>query len=144
MVWPRCRTNRSVPGHIFATAGDRAIRYRTAFGCGGRVVRLFEEQSSLLFSDLTPCARKHLTQTEPANSDANQAKSWVTNRSRHAADLAIFAFDQFQSDPARGNCFTKSNWRIARSDIRLWIENPRPALPRFPALNNQSVLELAQ
>ena len=87
----------------------------------------------------------------------------MTNRRRHFANLAVFAFNQFQSNPAIRNTFAETDWRNARRDcvvsalcadcfepqarrynLRLRLQNPRAARQSFATLNYNSVFQPLQ
>lgn len=68
----------------------------------------------------------------------------MTDGGGHAADLPIFAFQQFQSDPAGRDGFAEADGRIARRDLRLRIENPGAARQGVSALNGQTAFEALQ
>src|SRR5437870_2460811 len=55
----------------------------------------------------------------------------MTDSGRHAPDLAVFAFDEFEAQPASWNGFAKTNWRDTRRNFRLGVEQPRAAGKRF-------------
>ncbi len=46
---------------------------------------------------------------------------------RHAPDLTVFAFDEFERDPAVWYGFPETNRRIARREMREGIESAGPA-----------------
>jgi hypothetical protein len=105
---------------------------------------LFKDQSALRFIQQTPCASRDIGEFKMTDAHSNEAKCRVTYRGSHAADLAVFALDQFQSEPAGWNCFAKANWRIAGWHVRLRIEKPRAASARFAALDDRAGFEFAQ
>jgi hypothetical protein len=68
----------------------------------------------------------------------------MSNRSRHFANLPIFTFNQFQTNPAIWHAFAETNWRDARRNFRLWFQNPRATRQRFAVLNQNSLFQLPQ
>ena len=83
---------------------------------------------------------------EPEISDAHsdQSQSRMANRRRHSPHLTVFAFNQFQTNPAIGNAFAKTDWRNAWRNFRLRLQNPRAAWQRFTALNRNSSFQFLQ
>jgi hypothetical protein len=51
----------------------------------------------------------------------------MPNGGSHAADLTIFAFDEFQTKPAGRDSLSKANWRDAGRNFGLGIEKPGAA-----------------
>ena len=64
----------------------------------------------------------------------------MTHRRRHATDLAVLAFDQFEGEPAVGNTFPEANGRIARSHDGLRIDHVY-ATPKIAARSEQAFVD---
>ena len=107
-----------------------------------RCPTLLEEKSPLLFRDESPCAGKDICKLKLADANADKPKRWVASGGCHPSDLAVFAFHQFQTNPAGRNGFAKTNRRIAGRYLRLRIQKPCAALTGFSALDNGSGFEL--
>jgi hypothetical protein len=59
---------------------------------------------------------------EGANADADQAERGVADGGGHAADLAVFAFGEFEGEPGVGNVFADANRWVALREVRRCIE----------------------
>ena len=80
---------------------------------------LLKDQLSLFSGELAPMAGGKIGgQEELANPSADQAQCGQTDGRRHAADLTIAAFVEFQFQPCGGNVLAKADrrltWRIVQ------------------------------
>jgi hypothetical protein len=64
---------------------------------------------------------------ERTDADAEQAERGVADGSGHAADLAVFAFGEFEGDPGVGDVFAETDRWIAWREIGRCIEKPGTA-----------------
>jgi len=62
----------------------------------------------------------------------------------HTADLAVFSFGQFQTDPARRHGFAEANRRDACRGLRLRIEQPCAARQGLATLKVYALAQLRQ
>ena len=69
-------------------------------------------------------------QCKRADADAEEAERGVADSGGHAADLAVFAFGEFDGDPGVGNVFAKADRWIARREIGRCIEKSGTARKR--------------
>src|SRR5436190_5739527 len=68
----------------------------------------------------------------------------MTDGGCHFPDLTIFAFNQFQRDPAIGNILAVANGRIAWRNLRLWIEDRGAARESLVSLNGNAAFQLLE
>ena len=66
----------------------------------------------------------------------------MADRGRHAADLAVLAFGEFERDPTSRHGFAEADGRMARTNFRLRIEQPCARGKCFAALNGKPLREL--
>src|SRR5882724_12155026 len=67
------------------------------------------ESICILHSLKFPFSLRQIAEPKISDSHANQSQRRMPNRRRHFANLPVFAFNQFQTDPAMGNGFAKTN-----------------------------------
>ena len=79
-------------------------------------------------------------EAEIADADAEEAEGGVADGGGHAADLAVFAFDEFEADPAVGHAFPKADGRDAGRDFGLGFEQPGATGEGFVALDDKAAL----
>jgi multidrug efflux pump subunit AcrA (membrane-fusion protein) len=63
------------------------------------------------------------TELDRANPHPDQTQGRMPNRGGHVPDLPVFAFDQFQTNPAIRHAFAKTDRRVARRDF-WWQRRP--------------------
>jgi hypothetical protein len=68
----------------------------------------------------------------------------VIDGGSHAANLPVFTFDEFESDPTGGDGFAETDWRSARRNFGLGFENPGAAGEGFVAMNIHPLREASQ
>lgn len=78
---------------------------------------------------------------EFADSNPHQTKRWVTDGSGHFSHLMVFAFYEFDCDPAVRNRFANSDRRGSGGEIRLRIENPAPTGECAMSADYEAVLQ---
>jgi hypothetical protein len=93
---------------------------------------------------LFPSTRRKVAQFKPADANAQEAQGGMPDGGGHAADLAVFALDEFKSKPDGGNAFAGANGGMARRDVGLWFEQPRFAGESLSALDEQAFLKLTE
>ena len=103
-----------------------------------------EGQLSLGFTQFPPRTRRQLAQFESANPHAEQPQGRMAKRGRHAPDLAIFPFDQLQSNPAGRHCLAEADRRVARRNLRLRLQPPGTAWQCPASLDYYPPAEVAQ
>lgn len=62
----------------------------------------------------------------------------------HAPNLAVFALDEFKTEPDGRDGLAGTNRREARCDVRLWFEQPRLAWEGLSALDDKAFLQFAE
>src|SRR5205809_7508591 len=93
---------------------------------------------------IRPTARRQTAKPPSPNSHPNEPQGWMTDGRGHVTHLAIFSFNQFQTEPARGHGLAKTNRRMAGRDFRLRFQDPRAAGKGVAALNRYAFSEPAQ
>src|ERR1039458_4477041 len=84
---------------------------------------------------IPPLSRRQIPKPKISDADANQSQRRMADGGGHAAHLPVFAFDQFQPNPAIRYAFTETNRRVARrnfnnrssgrqSALTAWIMEP--------------------
>src|SRR5438552_13901411 len=91
--------------------------------------RSLENEFSLNRSQLFPSAGRKACDFVFADSHPNEAQGRMADGGGHAPHLAVFAFNQPQSNPASRDSFSEPDRRIARPQVRLWNQNPGAAMP---------------
>jgi hypothetical protein len=94
--------------------------------------------------DGAPVARGEVTEAEGSDADSQEPQGGVPDGSRHFADLMVFAFGEFERDPAIGNGFSDANRRVARRERRLGLEKTGAAGERLLAAKKNAALELGE
>jgi len=93
---------------------------------------------------------RQIAEPKISDSHANQSQRRMPNRRRHFANLPVFAFNQFQTDPAMGNGL-RNEWADSGRDglaapsghrsaiTHLWFgfQNPCAAWQRFSGLESK-------
>src|SRR6516162_410663 len=128
------------------------------------------DESAFLRREDPPLARRQNAQPEVSDAHAQQTQGWMADRRCHAAHLAVFAFDEFQPNPAIRDAFAETNGRIAgkeggasvilsrhflfwfwfagslvpRDNIRLRLKQPRTTGQSLEALNYQAAPQFFQ
>src|SRR5712671_5599227 len=80
-----------------------------------------------------PIAGGQIGEGEVADPDADQAEGGMADGGGHAADLAVFSFGQFESEPACWHRFAVANRGHAGRDFGLRVEHPSVARQGFAA-----------
>jgi hypothetical protein len=101
-------------------------------------------KSAFFHRENPPLACRQIAQPEIPYSHAHQPQSRMADGCRHAPHLTIFAFDQFQTNPAIRHALPKTNRWNARRNYWLWFQNPRAAGQGFPALNRNPAFQFFQ
>src|ERR1051325_29541 len=89
----------------------------------------------------TPRSRRQFAQPESADAHAQQAQRRMADGGGHAAHLAIFAFDEFEADPAVRHVLAETDRRLARRDPRLRIGQTPPGRGRLGGFNGHAPRE---
>ena len=63
---------------------------------------------------------------------------------RHPPDLPILSFNEFERDPCGRDDSALTDWRQPRWNVRLRIQQPRPAGQGLAALGHYALLQFAQ
>ena len=86
-----------------------------------------EDGGALGGGELAPRAGGEIAQGKVADAGAEEAERGVADGGGHAADLAVFSFDEFEGEPSVGDGFSHADGRVARSDGGCGIEEARAA-----------------
>jgi hypothetical protein len=86
-----------------------------------------EDGSALGGGEFAPRAGGEIAEGELADAGAEEAERGVADGGGHAADLAVFSFDEFEGEPGVGDGFSHADGRDARSDGGSGIEQARAA-----------------
>ena len=84
-----------------------------------------EDGGALGGGELAPGAGGEIAEGELADAGAEEAERGVADGGGHAADLAVFSFDEFEGEPGVGDGFSHADGRDARSDGGSGIEQAR-------------------
>src|SRR6266702_5844217 len=104
----------------------------------------FQNQPPLGGGEHSPGARAQAGQLKLADLRADEPQGRMANGRGHAPDLAIFALDQFQTQPADRHGFAQTDRRWAGRNFRLRLQNPGAARQRLPAAQHDAALELLE
>jgi hypothetical protein len=91
-----------------------------------------------------PLACRQIAKPKISYSHAHQPQSRMADGCRHAPHLTIFAFNQFQPNPAIRHAFAEADGWIARRNYWLRFQNPCAAGQGFPALNRNAAFQFLQ
>ena len=96
-------------------------------GGGGASPRLGEDSGAFERGQLPPFSRWQAAKRKIADARPNQPQGGVPDGCRHPADLAVFAFREFERKPCVWHIFPNANRRIAGRKHRCGIEKAGPA-----------------
>jgi hypothetical protein len=91
-------------------------------GHGGKYDASSENRGPLGIEQFTPLPSRQIAQRETADPDPNQSQRRMSDRRGHPADLAVFSLGEFERDPAVGNAFAETDWRIAWCNRRRGLD----------------------
>src|SRR6266545_698043 len=103
-----------------------------------------EYQLPFFRCDDFPFSRRQITQFKAADARAQQPQGRVPDGRRHPAHLAVFAFRQFQINPAIGNVAAEANRRITRRQRRRRLQNPGATWQSLTPPNQDAFFQLPQ
>jgi len=84
-----------------------------------------EDGSALGGGEFAPCAGGEITKEKVADAGAQEAERGVADGGGHAADLAVFSFDEFEGEPGVGDGFSHADGRVARGEGGSGIDEAR-------------------
>jgi len=112
----------------------------------GRVSRLTRgrggDEAGFLGRKDAPLAGWKIAEEVAADTNAEEAEGGEADGGSHPAHLAVFAFDQFEGNPAVGDAFALADGWNSRWNGRLRFKQPGAAGKGFAALNENSASEL--
>jgi hypothetical protein len=104
------RASRSLKGSIPKTIQENGfIRPATAGSVAQDEFTFFRRQNP-------PLSRRQIAEPEISDAHAQQAQRWMANGSSHAPYLPVFAFNQFQPNPAIGYVLAETDRWISGRD----------------------------
>jgi hypothetical protein len=105
---------------------------------------LFQDQRALFSGEFSPFAGGKVFEAKASDTDPDQSKRGMADRSGHPSDLAILAFNKLKSQPASRDRLSKPDGRVPIRDVGLGVEDPRLTFPRAAALNPEPALEFCE
>src|SRR5437867_4433274 len=85
-------------------------------------ISLAQNQTSFGIAKNPPRARPQRFKLERADLHPDQSQRRMSNRRGHPAHLTVFAFDQFEGNPAVGNILAETYGGLAWWHFRGWIQ----------------------
>lgn len=102
---------------LIRTATAVTIRFSLGGGLAG------EDGGAFFGGELFPFSEGEIAEGESADAFAKEAEAGEADGGGHAADLAVFAFAEFETDPGIDDVFTIANGWIAVGEGRGLLES---------------------